>query len=109
MCVSLLPEQCWFAFGLNREFWVMAKAENCYLLSEEKRTYGIGRALTDGKGKGFGQSDVWYADSIYAKENIVPNVVEYLGENRIWRINHNEVMPLVFIGGDCIRLWRFQI
>ena len=64
-----------------------AKAENCYLLPENKRTHTIGRAAVDGKGKGFGQSNVWYADSDYARENIVPEVVAYLEANRVWRIN----------------------
>lgn len=74
-------------FGLARDFFVTAKAEDCYLLPEDKRTYTIGRAAVDGKGKGFGQSNVWYADSEYARENIVPEVVAYLGTNRVWRIN----------------------
>ena len=74
-------------FGLDRDFFVMAKAEDCYLLPESKRTYTIGRAATDGKGKGFGQSNVWYADSDYARENIVPGVVAHLEANRIWRMN----------------------
>lgn len=74
-------------FGLDRDFFATAKAENCYLLPESKRTYTIGRAAADGKGKGFGQSNVWYADSEYARENIVPEVVAYLEANRVWRIN----------------------
>ena len=77
-------------FGLDRDFFVMAKAEDCYLLPENKRTYTIGRAATDGKGKGFGQSNVWYADSEYAKENIVPDVMAYLEANRACRINRIE-------------------
>ena len=30
---------------------------------------------------------MWYADSEYARENIVPEVVAYLEANRVWRIN----------------------
>ncbi len=74
-------------FGLDRDFFVMAKSEDCYLLPENERTYTIGRASVDGIGKGFGQSNVWYADSDYAKENIVPEVMAYLEANRIHRIN----------------------
>ena len=74
-------------FGLDRDFFVTAKAEDCYLLPENKRSYTIGRAAVDGKGKGFGQSNVWYADSEYARENIVPEVVAYLEANKTWRIN----------------------
>ena len=35
-------------FGLDRDFFVTAKAEDCYLLPENKRTYTIGRAAVDG-------------------------------------------------------------
>ncbi|MBQ5712816.1 MAG: tetratricopeptide repeat protein, partial [Oscillospiraceae bacterium] len=73
--------------GLDRDYFVQAKADDCYLLPEELRTYPIGRAATDGKGRGFGQSNFWYADSEYAKENIVPGVVSYLQANRQHRIN----------------------
>ena len=73
--------------GLDRDYFVAAKAEDCYLLPEDKRTYTIGRAAVDGKGKGFGQSNVWYADSEYARENIIPKVVAYLEANKSWRIN----------------------
>ena len=74
-------------FGLDREFFVTAKAEDCYLLPEDKRFYTIGRAAVDGKGKGFGQSNVWYADSEYARANIIPEVTAYLEANKAWRIN----------------------
>lgn len=74
-------------FGLDRDFFVMAKAEDCYLLPDSRRTYSIGRAAVDGKGKGFGRSNVWYADSDFARETIVPNVVAYLEANRVWRMN----------------------
>ena len=55
-----------------------AEYKDCYLIRPEKRTFLIDRAKKVGKGKGFGQSNVWYADSEYAKENIVPKVLEYL-------------------------------
>ena len=78
-------------FGLDRDFFVMAKAEDCYLLPENERTYTISRASVEGKGKGFGQSNVWYADSDYARENIVPEVMAYLQANRGHRINRINV------------------
>ena len=74
-------------FGLARQYFVEANADDCYLLPEDQRNYVIGRAATDGKGRGFGQSNFWYADSEYAKENIVPNVVTYLQSSRSLRIN----------------------
>ena len=58
-------------FGLDRHYFVKAKADDCYLLPEDYRTYPIGRAAIDGAGRGFGQSNFWYADSEYAKENHV--------------------------------------
>jgi hypothetical protein len=73
--------------GLDRDYFVQAKADDCYLLPENLRTYSIGRAAIDGKGKGFGQSNFWYADSEYAKDNIVPEVAAYLQANRQYRIN----------------------
>lgn len=73
--------------GLDRDYFVQAKADDCYLLPEELRTYPIGRATTDGKGKGFGKNNFWYADSAYAKQHIVPDVVAYLHANRQHRIN----------------------
>ncbi len=74
-------------FGLDRDYFVTAKAEDCYLLPETERTFTISRASADGKGKGFGQSNVWYAGSDYAKENIVPEVMAYLQASRSHRIN----------------------
>lgn len=78
---------CGTPFGLVRDYFVQANADDCYLLPEAMRTYVIGRASVDGKGRGFGQSNFWYADSDYAKENIVPKVVEYLQNCRASRIN----------------------
>ena len=90
-------ESCGTPFGLARQYFVQANADHCYLLPEDKRNYVIGRAATDGKGRGFGQSNFWYADSEYAKENIVPDVVEYLQNSRPFRINKTncDFMPPV--------------
>lgn len=79
--------KCGTPFGLTRDYFVQAKADDCYLLPESKRSYVIGRAATNGTGKGFGQSNIWYADSDYAKENLIPDVVAYLQECRADRIN----------------------
>ncbi len=75
-------------FGLERDYFTKAKSEDCYLLPESKRTYVIGRASVQGTGRGFGQSNLWYADSEYAKENIIPNIIEYLQEHRDERMNN---------------------
>lgn len=56
----------------------VADAEDCYLIDESQRDFVIPRASIVGKGRGMGQSQVWYADSEYAQENIIPEVLEYL-------------------------------
>ena len=76
--------------GMVRHFFVTAKAEDCYLLPESRRTYVIDRVSSEGRGRGFGQCNMWYADSEYAKEHIVPEVAAYLEANRAWRINEIE-------------------
>lgn len=73
--------------GIDRIYFAKALAEDCYLLPEEERTYVIGRASQLGKGKGFGQQNYWYADSDYAKNGIIPDVVSYLNEHKGNRIN----------------------
>ena len=73
--------------GLDRDYWFDCKAEDAYLLPEEKRTFTIGRASKDGKGKGFGQSNTWFAESEYAREYIIPNVLEFINAHKEYRIN----------------------
>ena len=76
--------------GIPREFFCWAKAENCYLLPEEERTYVINRASKNAMGSGFGQSNIWYADSEYAKEEIVPKVADYIDNYSGERINRTD-------------------
>lgn len=59
---------------------IVAKAENCHLLPVDKRKFIIPRASQNGKGKGMGQSAIWYADSEYAKKEFVPKVVDYISK-----------------------------
>ena len=73
--------------GLDRDYWFSCKAEDAYLIPEENRTFQVGRASTDGAGKGFGQSNVWFAESEYAKVELIPKVIEYMDEVRSLRIN----------------------
>ena len=75
------------AFGIDRWFFTKAKAENCYLLPETSRNFVIGRASVEGKGKGFGQQNYWYAESSYAREELIPQVVDFLNEHKHERIN----------------------
>lgn len=55
-----------------------AHEKDCYLIREDKRSFVVPRATIAGKGRGMGQSQVWYADSQYAQEVFVPEVQEYL-------------------------------
>lgn len=73
--------------GLERYYRFSCKAEDAYLLPEEERTFKIGRASKDGVGKGFGQSNIWFAESEYAKEIIIPGVLEFMSAHKESRIN----------------------
>ena len=73
--------------GIERYYWFSTKAENAYLLPEENRVFEIGRASKTGAGTGFGQQNYWYAESNYAKENIIPAVLKFIENNRDKRIN----------------------
>ena len=75
-------------YGIDRIYCCKAKAEDCYLLPEESRTFTIGRASIDGKGKGFGQQNYWYAESAYARSELIPEVIKYLESHKHERINH---------------------
>ena len=55
-----------------------ANAKDCFLIPEEERIYPIGRAKKVGKGKGFGQSNVWYANTEIAQKEIIPEVINYI-------------------------------
>ncbi len=56
---------------------IVANAMDCYLLPVEDRTFPIDRANVV-KGGGFGQSNIWYAESEHARANIVPKVLQYI-------------------------------
>lgn len=62
----------------NKYYNITADTEDCYLLPLKDRDFEIDRASKVGKGKGFGQSNIWYAESEYAKLNIVPKVLKYI-------------------------------
>ena len=60
----------------------IAKEEDTYLIPEKMRSFVVPRAPQAGKGRGMGQSQVWYADSAYAQEEFIPCVLEYLDSVR---------------------------
>ncbi len=79
--------RCTPASGIDRYYWFECNAEDAYLLPEDKRIFTIGRAEKDGTGKGFGQSNVWFAQSEYAKANVIPDVLEFINSHKEDRIN----------------------
>ena len=60
------------------DHWCRAREENVYLLPVTERNFSIPSAAKDGTGKGMGQSNIWYVDSYWAKENFLPKVEQYL-------------------------------
>lgn len=57
---------------------IKAQAKDCYLLPEDKRTFPIERASTVGPGMGMGRSNIWYAESQFARNILIPKVVDYI-------------------------------
>lgn len=76
--------------GLDREYFAQAKAQDCYLLPEDLITFEIGRASVAGQGKGFGQQNYWYAESRYAREKLIPSVMEFINKHKEDRINKTD-------------------
>ena len=81
---------CFYDESNAFEYRIEAFSKDCYLIPEKNRGFEVARASVEGTGKGFGQSNIWYADSEYAKKNVVPNVIEYIDnysgkyENKIY-------------------------
>ena len=69
-------------------YYFITKAINAYLIPVKKRDFRMPRASQAGKGRGMGQSNVWYADSDYAKSEYIPQVLEYLKKIRKDCCNH---------------------
>lgn len=68
--------------GHDYDYNFIANEKDCYLIAEDKRCFAMPRAPIAGTGKGMGQSQVWYADSVYAQEEFIPKVMEYLDSIR---------------------------
>ena len=60
----------------------VANEKDCYLIDVDKRNFFMPRASVAGAGRGMGRSHVWYADSIYAQEEFIPEVMKYLNSVR---------------------------
>ena len=53
-----------------------------YLIPNDIRNFEVPSAPRAGSGRGMGQSNIWYADSDYARKVFVPQVLVYLDEVR---------------------------
>ncbi len=60
------------------DYFFNADSNNCVLLPVDQRTFRIEKSAKAGKGKGFGREDIWLADSLYAKEELIPAVIAYI-------------------------------
>ena len=86
------------------EYYAMTKEENAYLLPEEDRHIVIPSASKEGAGKGMGQSMIWYADSDYAKETVIPMVLEHIRQakrrTKVLCWSKEELQSLPLVGGS---------
>lgn len=76
---------------------IKAKVEDCILLPVNERTYPIYRASKIGNGKGFGQSNIWYADKPEAKRIVngcVNYILGYCGPKQNVYISHSDIEEL---------------
>lgn len=69
-----------FSLGDQCEQWYNFEADpsDCHLIPEILRNFEVPSAPTNGAGKGMGQSNIWYADGGWARENFIPKTLAYL-------------------------------
>ena len=60
------------------DYFFEADSKDCFLLPENQRNFKIERAAKAGKGRGFGNTDIWFADSPYARNDLIPKVADYI-------------------------------
>ena len=65
--------------GSTQFYWFDAKEEDCVLIPESQRRYVIPKASKAGKGRGMGQSNIWFADAPEAA-NVRINALRYINE-----------------------------
>lgn len=63
--------------GGVQDYNFIADSKNCYLIPESLRTHQVPSAPKNGKGKGMGQSQIWYADGEWAQTIYIPEVLQY--------------------------------
>ena len=65
--------------GSPQFYWFEAKEEDCVLIPESQRRYVIPSATQAGKGRGMGQSNIWFADAPEAA-NVRINALRFINE-----------------------------
>lgn len=66
--------------GSDQWYNFEANSDDCHLIPEILRNFEVPSAPTNGKGKGMGQSNIWYADGDWAKNDFIPKVLTYLSK-----------------------------
>lgn len=64
--------------GHDGAFYTKAVSSDCSLLPEKDRLFEVPRASVNGPGRGMGHSNHWYADSEWAVETYIPDVLKYI-------------------------------
>lgn len=64
--------------GESYSYNIVCDVKDGMLLTTDKRTFRIPLATKEGKGKGKGQSHVWYAESAEIRLNFIPKVNDYI-------------------------------
>ena len=64
--------------GRDLYFSIEAESKDCFLLAESERKFEIPRAAVEEKDMGMGKSNIWYAESGYAKTIFIPKVLEFM-------------------------------
>ena len=60
------------------DYYFAADSKDCYLLPENQRVFKMESVSKAGKGKGFGRSDIWFADSSYGQKKLIPEVLAFI-------------------------------
>lgn len=71
-------EEAFTNWEYNLDYSIKASAKDCYLLDEKDRNFAMPRAAEHGVGKGLGRSNIWYAESDYARNDLIPRVIKYI-------------------------------
>lgn len=73
-------QECYPYGGIGRDlyFSIEACSKDCFLLPESERKFEIPKAAVAGKDRGMSKSDIWYAESGYAKTVFIPKVLEFI-------------------------------